>query len=92
LTLPEFSGIYRPALPPGGPAAAEAAQKKGLPTAPVGSLVIPLKLLEAAIGVEPMNNGFADHCLGHLATPPRCLKEIFIPWQDFLTREILNGA
>jgi ribonuclease III len=31
-----------------------------------------LKLLEAAIGVEPMNNGFADHCLGHLATPPCC--------------------
>lgn len=28
------------------------------------------KSLEAAIRVELMNNGFADHCLGHLATPP----------------------
>ena len=26
--------------------------------------------MEAAIGFEPMNNGFADHCLSHLATPP----------------------
>jgi hypothetical protein len=40
--------------------------------------VIPLKLLEAAIGVEPMNNGFADHCLSHLATPP-LVKDTFIP-------------
>ncbi len=31
----------------------------------------PLKLLEAAIGFEPMNNGFADRCLSHLAMPPR---------------------
>jgi hypothetical protein len=29
-----------------------------------------VKSLEAAIRVELMNNGFADHCLGHLATPP----------------------
>jgi hypothetical protein len=34
------------------------------------SSVIPLEFLEAAIGVEPMNNGFADHCLDLLATPP----------------------
>jgi hypothetical protein len=26
--------------------------------------------LEAAIGFEPMNEGFADLCLSHLATPP----------------------
>lgn len=31
----------------------------------------PLEFLEAASGVEPLNNGFADHCLGHLATPPQ---------------------
>ena len=27
--------------------------------------------MEAAIGFEPMNNGFADRCLSHLAMPPR---------------------
>ena len=27
-------------------------------------------ILEAASGFEPLNNGFADHCLSHLATPP----------------------
>jgi hypothetical protein len=26
--------------------------------------------MEAAIGFEPMNNGFADRCLSHLAMPP----------------------
>ncbi len=31
-----------------------------------------LKLLEAAIGFEPMNNGFADRCLSLLAMPPFC--------------------
>ena len=35
--------------------------------------------LEAAIGFEPMNEGFADLCLSHLATPPLfaavCLRE-----------------
>ncbi len=30
----------------------------------------PLKLLEAATGFEPVNNGFADRCLSHLAMPP----------------------
>jgi hypothetical protein len=28
------------------------------------------KEMEAAIGFEPMNEGFADLCLSHLATPP----------------------
>ena len=27
--------------------------------------------MEAAIGFEPMNNGFADRCLSHMAMPPR---------------------
>ena len=27
--------------------------------------------MEAAIGFEPMDEGFADLCLSHLATPPR---------------------
>ncbi len=27
-------------------------------------------MVEAASGFEPLNNGFADHCLSHLATPP----------------------
>ena len=30
----------------------------------------PLILLEAATGFEPVNNGFADRCLSHLAMPP----------------------
>ena len=29
-----------------------------------------VKKMEAAIGFEPMNEGFADLCLSHLATPP----------------------
>ena len=29
-----------------------------------------LKFLEAATGFEPVNNGFADRCLSHLAMPP----------------------
>ena len=28
------------------------------------------KELEAATGFEPVNNGFADRCLSHLAMPP----------------------
>ena len=30
----------------------------------------PLIFLEAATGFEPVNNGFADRCLSHLAMPP----------------------
>ena len=30
----------------------------------------PFILLEAATGFEPVNNGFADRCLSHLAMPP----------------------
>jgi hypothetical protein len=30
----------------------------------------PLKVLEAAIGFEPMHRGFADLSLNHLGTPP----------------------
>jgi hypothetical protein len=50
----------------------------------------PLKSLEAAIRVELMNNGFADHCLSHLATPPYVLctgmRPFFIPYGVILTR------
>jgi hypothetical protein len=34
------------------------------------------KKLEAAIGFEPMNEGFADLCLSHLATPPKKNKKV----------------
>jgi hypothetical protein len=37
--------------------------------------------MEAASGFEPLNNGFADHCLSHLATPP-C--------KQFVERRIIN--
>jgi hypothetical protein len=30
----------------------------------------PSIILEAATGFEPVNNGFADRCLSHLAMPP----------------------
>ena len=30
----------------------------------------PIVCLEAATGFEPVNNGFADRCLSHLAMPP----------------------
>ena len=30
----------------------------------------PYFYLEAATGFEPVNNGFADRCLSHLAMPP----------------------
>ena len=32
------------------------------------------KKMEAAIGIEPMNEGFANLCLSHLATPPLLFK------------------
>ncbi len=31
--------------------------------------------IKAAIGIEPMNNGFADRSLNHLGTPPYCLRD-----------------
>jgi hypothetical protein len=34
----------------------------------------PLIVLEAATGFEPVNNGFADRCLSHLAMPPLLLE------------------
>jgi hypothetical protein len=34
-----------------------------------------LILLEAATGFEPVNNGFADRCLSHLAMPPKTSKQ-----------------
>ena len=44
--------------------------------------VIPKKM-EAASGFEPLNNGFADHCLSHLATPP--VKHVVEP--EIINRE-----
>ena len=32
------------------------------------------ELMEAAKGFEPLDNGFADHCLSHLATPPQWVR------------------
>ncbi len=39
-----------------------------------------MKKMEAAIGFEPMNEGFADLCLSHLATPP-VLKFGVMSWE-----------
>jgi hypothetical protein len=38
--------------------------------------------MEAAIGFEPMNEGFADLCLSHLATPPQInYKQAVLSWE-----------
>jgi ABC-type spermidine/putrescine transport system permease subunit II len=37
-------------------------------------IVMYLPMVEAAVGVEPTNRGFADLRLGHLATPPLLLR------------------
>ena len=50
--------------------------------------------MEAASGVEPLNNGFADHCLSHLATPPVFPVETGIYTIDrvFDKRKLLMGS
>jgi hypothetical protein len=44
--------------------------------------------LEAAIGFEPMNEGFADLCLSHLATPPLACNEM--KKDEGVSRELQN--
>ena len=47
----------------------------------------PLKSLEAATGFEPVNNGFADRCLSHLAMPPEQnvrIKDGTTGWTGFI--------
>jgi hypothetical protein len=47
--------------------------------------------LEAAIGFEPMNEGFADLCLSHLATPPHNSYELgVLSWE--LLKDIRVGS
>jgi hypothetical protein len=40
----------------------------------------PLISLEAATGFEPVNNGFADRCLSHLAMPPETY--LLVSWNN----------
>ena len=53
-----------------------------------------LKTLEAATGFEPVNNGFADRCLSHLAMPPAMGKGPSGSFANDLSRDLYasNGA
>ena len=50
--------------------------------------------MEAASGFEPLNNGFADHCLSHLATPPMSSVETVVYTIDgvFDKRNLVMGS
>jgi hypothetical protein len=43
--------------------------------------------VEAATGFEPVNNGFADRCLSHLAMPPKSMESWNIGTLEYWGRE-----